>query len=256
MRGWKATAEGERTALRFLGLTTRPRGLSWRQVRDRHLPASRLGVPAAALAGADGLRAAVLSKELGIGEAGKSSLAAVRDALAWQELGVPPGKPFSQKAVLGLLLGRKLGGGRSWDADEALAVLSARAVGARRADAEELRSALVRRWFDGGPKEPTPAPAPDFAEAVLTAAEETQTGRFGDDKVFIGHVWRTWRARGGELELEPFKVRLVEANRVRSVTLSRADLVEAMNPDDVRESEARHLGATFHFVRVPAPRRA
>ena len=32
--------------------------------------------------------------------------------------------------------------------------------------------------------------------------------------------------------------------------LSRADLVGAMNPEDVRASETRYLGAAFHFVRL------
>jgi hypothetical protein len=246
-RGWKASPDGERAALGFLGLAERPRGLTWAKVKTGHLVASRLGVPAASLKGKDGLRAAILSRSLGVGEPGRSSLAAVRDALAWQALGVAPGKPFSLRAVMGVLLGRRIGGERSWDVDEALAVLAAHAVSARRADVDELRAAIVHRWLEG----PAPPPVQDFVTATLTAAEATSSGRFGDDKVFIAHVWRTYRERGGPLALDAFKERLVEANRERQLTLGRADLVEAMNPDDVRESETRHLGASFHFVRAP-----
>jgi hypothetical protein len=52
------------------------------------------------------------------------------------------------------------------------------------------------------------------------------------------------------MDLKSFKQRLTEANHARLLDLSRADLVEAMNPDDVRQSEAAYQGATFHFVRI------
>ncbi len=40
------------------------------------------------------------------------------------------------------------------------------------------------------------------------------------------------------------------ANNARLLDLSRADLVQAMDPDDVRLSEVNYLNATFHFVRI------
>ena len=43
---------------------------------------------------------------------------------------------------------------------------------------------------------------------------------------------------------------LVEANRADLLTLSRADLVQVMDPADVRESETTYLNAVFHFVLV------
>ena len=50
--------------------------------------------------------------------------------------------------------------------------------------------------------------------------------------------------------LDGFKGRLAEANNARLLDLSRADMVEAMDPDDVRLSEVPYLGAVFHFVRI------
>ena len=47
-----------------------------------------------------------------------------------------------------------------------------------------------------------------------------------------------------------FKRQLAEANRAGLLALSRADLVEAMTPEDVRSSETPYLNATFHFVQV------
>jgi hypothetical protein len=96
----------------------------------------------------------------------------------------------------------------------------------------------------------TPAPRsaeedlPTFAERVLRAARTSATGRFGDDRVFISHVWR---AMGG-LDEQSFKNRLVEANQKRLLSLTRADMVELMDPTDVAASEIRHFGATFHFI--------
>jgi hypothetical protein len=47
-----------------------------------------------------------------------------------------------------------------------------------------------------------------------------------------------------------FKKQLVEANRIGLLNLSRADLIQAMNPDDVAKSATRYLNAVFHFVRL------
>jgi hypothetical protein len=96
-----------------------------------------------------------------------------------------------------------------------------------------------------------------FADTVLgvaQAVEENPTadgrarGRFGR-KVFIAAIrrglkqtgyWRLTRARIDEL--------LVDANRDGLLQLTRADLVGAMDPAEVRVSEIKSLGSTFHFV--------
>lgn len=48
--------------------------------------------------------------------------------------------------------------------------------------------------------------------------------------------------------LDAFKALLVEATKTRALDLSRADFVEAMDPDRVRHSEIRYHCATFHFI--------
>ena len=75
-----------------------------------------------------------------------------------------------------------------------------------------------------------------------------------DGKVFISHVWRSLEQErsGDSLDAEAFKQRLVEAHREGLLDLSRADLVEAMSPEDVATSETSYFGATFHFVRMDA----
>ena len=92
----------------------------------------------------------------------------------------------------------------------------------------------------------------EFARRVVQAARTSPTGWFGDNKVFIAHVWRALHDDPAfqEMDLSAFKRRLTEANHARLLDLSRADLVEAMDPDDVRGSETLHLGASFHFIRL------
>lgn len=78
-------------------------------------------------------------------------------------------------------------------------------------------------------------------------------GRFGDEKVFVSALWhdieRDRRIDG--LTLEGFKSWLVRANRDGWLVLVRADLVGAMNPKLVADSEIEDRGATFHFVLDP-----
>lgn len=154
--------------------------------------------------------------------------------------------------------------------DAGLTAVVSALLGAKRGGIAALRSLVLDGWADGeaprpaaGPQlEPCPiAPPPDvsepaefdlpaFARTVRAAARDCPTGRFGDNKVFIAHVWRRLRDEPGfpAMDLPAFKSRLTEANNAGLLTLSRADLVEVMDQADVRESETRYLNAEFHFV--------
>jgi hypothetical protein len=179
-------------------------------------------------------------------------------------------KPFTLAAVQSILLSRALQATREVAPAQALHQLAARSVGARRTDTESLRLAALRAWAlpagestpaQAGSPESTPTPrstasSPEaplreeglhtFAERVLQVARGATAGRFGDDRVFISHVWRAMQAPG--LDEQSFKRRLIEANQKRLLSLSRADMVELMDPSELSASETRHLGATFHFI--------
>jgi hypothetical protein len=78
-------------------------------------------------------------------------------------------------------------------------------------------------------------------------------GRYGRSKVFVAALWRRLqqtRQFQGVTE-DQFKKLLVTANRERSLSLARADLVGAMDPTEVRQSEISDMGAEFHFVLDP-----
>jgi hypothetical protein len=248
------TERGRAQALGFLGLETLPARVSWRTLKNTYLVARALEMPAPSpeagkrLATAEGLRALVLKQHHRLPTQDFPTLTQATDALAWKQLGLESAEPFSKGAAIAVLLGRLIGPDGKWDAKQLQLQIPARLLGARKTDAEELRLAAVRRWLDR-------MMAPDFslagfAEHVREAAQATTTGHFGPSKIFISHVWQTLQVRGtfpGMTEAE-FKSRLVEANREGLLALSRADLVEAMSPDDVRESETHYLNATFHFL--------
>ena len=102
------------------------------------------------------------------------------------------------------------------------------------------------------PRERLPEDLPRFAGVVNAAAERSPTGRFGEKKVFIAHVWRELLATGqaGAEEWDRFKKQLVQANTAGRIHLSRADLAGAHDSEDVRASEIAYLDEKFHFVRL------
>lgn len=274
------SAEGRRRALAVLGPDQLPPKTTWDKVKKIYLAARALGLPtpsgklATQFGGDPGFKAALLKTRFGLPLADFPALQDALDALTWTLLGLEPGPKFTAKAVQTALIARELGQhverGPKADPKKEVAKLLAREVGARQAGKDELRLAALRRWVDEAPvesgspgpvsvpqPEPVPVPLepldlPAFAQRVVEAARASRTGRFGDDKVFVAHVWRSLQddAVIGPLGLDAFKRRLAEANNARLLDLSRADMVEAMDSDDVRLSEIPYLGATFHFVRI------
>jgi hypothetical protein len=223
------TESGAAAALGFLNVAALPKGMRWEQVKGRFLTAQALGLtPSSAKAQAhvsksDGLRACLLK----------------------QGYKLPTGDLPTPTQVLDLLAGK--------------------AVGARKSGSTEMRHALLRQWvaermahvadtagLQGKPDSNEDVPESDFAARVLAAARSSDTGWFGDNKVFISHVWRRLKQAGwpDAADEQEFKRRLLEANQALRLRLSRADLVEAMNPADVAGSATHHLGETFHFIRT------
>lgn len=158
----------------------------------------------------------------------KPTLAEVRDAVCWKALGFESNASFTKIAVLKAVLLRELGEGKRYKPGEA----------------------LRRSWVQGEPVIPE-VDLPTFAKTVLDVARAAKTGRFGDNKVFISEVHRLFPQ---EMDLDTFKEWLLKAQRAGLVPLSRADLVEAMDPELVARSELPYLGATFHFVRLEEER--
>jgi hypothetical protein len=278
----RLTDAGLARARAATGIDALPPKLGWRTVKRelvfRHMASEHHAAPNGR--DADALRAATLVRYEGL-SASARDLAAAGNALVWKALGVESTRPLTKKALLAHVLKGALGEPRADSWEQLLALLAAKHVGARRAGGDELGAALARRWLEGGAREaamegddtahgpegangsPDRAPArgpetssngqqeeelSSFAARVIEAARRAKEGRFGDNKVYISEVHHA--LGGGDADLDAFKTRLVEAQRVGLVNLSRADLVEAMDPQCVRASETRYLDARFHFVRV------
>lgn len=273
------TEEGRRRTVEMLGVDTLPAKNAWDAVKKKSLAALALGLPTPApkeFSGEPGFKAALLKVRYGLPGGDFPKLPDALGALAWTLLGFEPGPKFNVQAVEAALILRQLGDpgkiGPKPNPGKEVTRLLAREVGARKSGTNELRLAALRHWVDGDPiaagtvaPPPRPAPAPPavvdaappldlttFARRVVDAARSSPSGRFGDNKVFVAHVWRVLQGDPafGAMGPDGFKNRLAEANNARLIDLSRADMVEAMDPDDVRLSEVRYLNASFHFVRI------
>lgn len=284
------TEEGRRLALKALGLDELPPKTTWTKLKSPYLLALALGRPSSTgadvkhLSGAAGLKAELLRSGFGLALGDRPTPKQAADALAASLLGLEPGQPFTADSILlALLRGqgielkpaqkpnpkniqealfrRELGDSA---VKNPLDGLVTRSVGARQSKTSELSEAALRSWVDrsesaagssvpsGDMDSPASVDLGDFSRLVLEAARNSPTGRFGDGKVFIAHVWRAVREdpamRG--MDAGAFKSRLVDAHRARWLELGRGDLVEAMDPDDVRESATTNLNAVYHFVRT------
>ena len=101
---------------------------------------------------------------------------------------------------------------------------------------------------------------PSFANIVYALAADVEPdlnpdgcarGRFGDRKVFVAAIRRALRAtRYASLPRTAIDELLFRAHREELLVLARADLVSAMDPDEIRDSEIVVDGARFHFVVV------
>jgi hypothetical protein len=218
--------------------------------------------PGLALAKGPGFKAAVLRQKFELPLGDYPDLKSVKVELTRKLLGIGPRVKITLESVQAAIFERELGEHRPANPKKVIDRLVSKQVGARRDDDQEARDAVLREWLSGPterPAEPTlclPFDQVSFVQKVQSAADECATGRFGDNKVFIIHVWRALQndANFRSMDLPAFKQRLAEANNARLLDLSRADLVQAMDPDDVRLSEVTYHSAVFHFIQIGSER--
>lgn len=249
--GLAPTDSGAKRALAFLGLPSLPARWTWRTIRSQALPARVLGLSPTApatkrtLGSADRLTATLLARQYGLAGSPTTARTAL-EALVCKELGHP--ECATLDALAAVVLSRKLG------SDDTLSPAVARRLAPRvllGADkVAGLRDALLLGWADPSGDTDTDTDAdPVDADAVARAAASATTGRFGRDKVLVHHVWAALppARRPG---LDAFKRALVALNAAGQTTLARADLVQLMDPDELRQAEIVVGDAVFHFVRA------
>lgn len=255
-KGQTLTEAGRRRALAYLGLTDLPAKTNWSTIRDTHLLSKALGVPVDVLKKPAAVAAILLKRKLGLPVGTRNTLSAVFDALACRLLGFPERTKMDLRAAL---ICKRLEASELLTTKQLEQTVPAALLAPKASGRFNPKAAALAGWADAQTAAALPTPVvdetfdlTDFAATVRSVARRCPTGRFGDDLVFISHVWRQLRdePRFHRLGLDGFKAKLVEANRADLLTLSRADLVQVMNPDDVRESEAAYLNATFHFILI------
>ena len=285
---YQITDAGRQHILKHLGLETLPPKLQWNTFKNADWIAYTLKLPPLStetrkrIADADGLRAAILKHSFDLPIKDFGTLTQARNALLWQKLCDPETaknlqlrlpelrqQAFLQGAVMGALLNDLLQAHKPLPWGKALPQLVAKVANARQTTPDELRVAILRPALVDTAVNPVPVlppakadvtlpqsspvlPDAEFAAITLIAAKDTENGRLGNSKVFISRVWETLQQQHPNLNLtlEEFKQRLVAANQQRLLTLSRADLAYALDPEDVSVSEINHLNSTFHFIRL------
>jgi hypothetical protein len=261
-KGQHLTDAGRTRALAYLGVKKLPAKANWGTIKTKYLVPKALNVSPDSIRDAKKLAPLLLKRKLNLPAGTNLTLPDVFEAIACRELGFP--EHTTLKSLVPILLGRVIGSSESLDRRQAESVVPRVLLGAKRRGAEGLRETVLTGWIT----EERPVPSDEwdppsrnvedpfdletFANTVKAAARTCPTGRFGDNKVFISHVWGqlTDNPQIHPLGFDGFKAKLVEANRENLLTLSRADLVQVMDPVDVRESETHHMNAVFHFISV------
>jgi hypothetical protein len=254
------TDAGRRQALQILGLSELPPGMNWGIVLAKHLfpPAAGLsGDAAAKLDKGDKLAAFLLKRKYGLSSVAGSSVKQVLEAIVCKECDFP--QETTLDGLLRAVLSKLVESPERLTKEQLAKQLPLVKTGLSKVSAEEVRRSIVRDWLTCATKtrprdQPSPAEPFDLAAFAATvralAAGSPSEDRFYDNKVFIAPLWRRSQREPNfpRLSLLGFKQRLIEANAKHFLHLSRADLVQAMDPRLVAESETAHLNATFHFV--------
>lgn len=273
------TDTGRLQALSALGLKTLPAKLDW--PRARRMLALQVLAPGEAPGdklSADAIATQILIAQHGLPSSVRTLTQAI-ERLAWRALAVETDAPFTAAAAQRHLLRDLVPADARATGSAWRRLFAMKAVQARDNSADALARALLmstkplrvetskpttardqprdKRLGVGNDNAPGSGLQPslaDFAQAVCHAARSPQVRRFHGDRAFIGSVWEHMHASKmiGEMSLDEFKARLISAHRKRLIEIVRADLVGAMDPNEVRRSEARHDNATYHFVALNA----
>lgn len=264
-RGQAITEAGRARALEYLGLAELPPKCSWGTVRAKYLIPKALGLKlwsdaeSASVGSEVKLAVRLLKDKYALSVPADTGLSKVLEALVCRLLGYPDVADFDQ--LKANVLSREAGAVPPLPVKDVKSVAPRLLLGSKKRGVDGYRAVVLNGTFeDNAAFSPEPdstdKPIPDaltaFADRVLAAARTCPTGWSGEDFVFISHVWSQLRddPEFHALGLNGFKAKLIAANRARLLTLSRADLVQAMDPADIHESNTSYLNSVFHFIRI------
>ena len=265
-KGLRLTEAGRAKALGFLGIAELPPKSNWGSIQAKYLVPKVLGLKPGsestqkALKDRKNFAALLLKRKLELPIGTGSTLNNVMEAIVCQELGFPD--ITTLKALRERVLHEKLNTKEKLSAKE-LELQLPRVLLETTGGMTGLRASVLNGAFSlpdlkeesDSEAEPIYVETFDltvFANTVNAAARECRTGRFGESKVFINHVWNSLKdepmLRG--FDLTRFKEKLIEANRDHLLTLTRADMAAHLNQRDVLESECHYFNSEFHFIHL------
>jgi hypothetical protein len=251
--------------MRFLGVAEIPSRTNWSTVIAKYLFPRAVGLSAHAaekMDSGDKLAAFVLKRKYGLAAGAGTAVNRVLEAVVCKRLGFP--QETTLDGLFCAVLSQLMGSDRL-TREKLTQQLPLFETGLTVASADAVRCKIVREWLGVAPQplqRPEPPPSerfdlPVFAATVRAlAANSLPQDRYHDNKVFIAALWRASQREPNfpPIPLADFKQRLVEANSHNLLHLSRADLVQAMDPQLLGDSETEYLNATFHFVLIEGGR--
>jgi hypothetical protein len=262
-KGMKLTPAGRQRGLALLELDELPPRTTWSTVQARFLLPVALGKATAPdaerkrLNSQDKLAALLLTRSQQLPAAASASLKNALEALVCQQLGFRD--LSSLEELKEVVLSQRLKTPERLSGKQLLKYVPRVLLNTGKDGLPALREIALAGWAEAiAPAHPPAATAASeldlssFAASVMSAARACRSGWFGDNKVFISHVWRQIREQPAfqALELSEFKRKLLEASRRRLLVLSRADLVQLMPAQDVDESTTTDQHSTYHFILV------
>ncbi len=249
-KGQLITDSGRVRGLAYLGIAQLPPKCNWATIRAKFLIPKALGLTpwseaeVARLSSTDKLAARLLKQKYDLPVSADTNLTGVLESLVCRLIGYPTLTTLKELAAVAI--SREVGAEPTLPAKELNKVAPRLLLGSTKSGIEGFRALVLNGTLKDEPKPELEA----FAERVTASARTCPTGWFGDDLVFISHVWKHLEPEFPSLDLAGFKTKLLAANRARLLTLSRADLVQAMRAEDVRESETSYLNSVFHFILI------
>ncbi len=270
-KGQVLTEAGRARALKYLGLAELPPKCNWGTVRAKYLIPKALGLnpwsdaESASVGSEVKLAARLLKDKYALSVPADTGLPKVLEALVCRLLGYPESADFDH--LKANVLSREAGAVPPLPVGDVKSVAPRLLLGSKKRGVDGYRAVVLNATFeDQGAShfkpvpeaKPVPADKPvpvelkTFVKHLTDAAGRSPTGWFGDDLVFISHVWKHVRnsAEFQTLDFVDFQGKLIAANRAQLLTLSRADLVQAMDSTDIKESETSYLNSVFHFIRI------
>jgi hypothetical protein len=274
-RRWEITAAGKKWLNEQLALQAFPEKMKWSEFMKKYVIPISLGLQVSELKTKSPepfpkwLHAKILRRDYQLKVAENAKLQQVGNALVWKELGGEPGKRVTLAGLRKLVLAKALGSPSRLSEIGQLGILAERKLGKPIPSERDVSKQLFQSWPAG------PAPsltAQDeelanekakakvqaaqaeklklFAKQALVIGKHEKVERFGDHKAFIVSVWRVWQEleEGKAGTLPFFKKRLLQAHQAGLLNLTRADLVSAMDPENLEKSSIPYANTIFHFI--------